>query len=138
MFIGLVLIWTYLAVLYGMYERPYQNVPALPARFGQRPLAACFFRCAPGFGRRASRNSLTGKVLMTSFLVSQPLRAVVTPYRIKLKFAAVWESVEMTTFTPRSLHIRKYTSFKSRRSGYELHSIATPCFAQASRTFSMS
>jgi hypothetical protein len=88
--------------------------------------------------RSAPKNSPTGNVLITSLFSSHPRRAIFTPYRIKLKFPALCESVEITTFTPRSLHILKYTSFKSNRSGYELHSIATPCFAQAAKIFSMS
>src|SRR5271157_2588964 len=88
--------------------------------------------------RNAPKNSPTASVLITSVFSSHPRRAILTPYRIKLRFPVLCESVEITTFTPRSLHILKYTSFKSRRSGYELHSIATPCFAQAASTFSMS
>src|SRR6516162_1779920 len=90
-------------------------------------LTACFF--SPGFGLSADRNSFSGRVLMTSFFSSHPRRAIVTPYRMKLRFPVLCESVEITTFTPLSLHMRKYTSFKSSRSGYELHSIATPFFA---------
>src|SRR5271165_353313 len=98
--------------------------------------AAFFF--APGFCRSASKNSFVGKVLITSFFSSHPLLAIVTPYRRRPRFAVLCESVEITTFIARSLHIRRYTSFKSSRSGYELHSIATPCLAHASSTFSMS
>src|SRR5580693_5084127 len=68
-------------------------------------LAACFLREAPGLGRRAARNCSVGRVLMTSFFSSQPRRAMVTPCRINAKLAELCESVEMTTFTPRSLHI---------------------------------
>src|SRR6266850_5588998 len=93
---------------------------------GERPtqrLAAAFLEpaalslAAPGFVRSAARNSAVGRVLMTSFFSSQPRRAMVTPYRMKARFPVLWESVEMTTLTPRSLHIRRYTSFRSRRSG---------------------
>src|SRR5689334_4130555 len=110
------------------------------ARFFPRG-AACPATClalAPGFARNASRNFSVGSVLMTSFFSSQPLLAIVTPYRISARFVVLCESVEITTFTPRSLHILRYTSFKSSRSGYELHSIATPCLAQESRILAMS
>ena len=71
-------------------------------------------------------------------LLQPPSPRHLHPIPDQVKFAALCESVEITTFTPRSLHILRYTSFKSSRSGYELHSIATPCFAQAASTFSMS
>src|SRR5208282_1533271 len=83
------------------------------------------------FPRNSPKNSPTAIVLITSLFSSHPLRAIFTPYQINFRFPVLCESVEITTFTPRSLHIRRYTSFKSSRSGYELHSIATPCFAHA-------
>src|SRR6266850_5583528 len=76
-------------------------------------LAAAFFGCtalslaAPGFERSAARNSAVGRVLMTSCFSSQPRRAMATPYRMKARFPVLWESVEMTTLTPRSLHMRR-------------------------------
>src|SRR5271157_2445132 len=96
------------------------------------PFSALFFP------RSSPKNFPAASVFITSFFSSHPLLAILTPYRIKLKFPVLCASVEITTFTPPSLHILKYTSFKSSRSGYELHSIATPCFAQAASTFSMS
>src|SRR5450631_1149247 len=62
---------------------------------------------APGLGRSAAKNSAVGRVLMMSFFSSQPRRAVITPYFIILKCVDECASVEITTFTPRSLHIRK-------------------------------
>src|SRR5712664_3859858 len=86
-------------------------------------LAAALFGCmalslaVPGFARSAARNSVVGRVLMTSCFSNQPRRAMVTPYWIKERFPVLWESVEMTTLTPRSLHMRRWTSLRSRRSG---------------------
>ena len=61
-----------------------------------------------------------------------------TPYFMNCRLRVECESVEITIFTPRCFAIRRCTSCRSSRSGYALHSIATPCFAHASRTFSMS
>src|ERR1700739_1504574 len=61
------------------------------------------------FPRNAPKNSSAPSVLITSFFSSQPLRAIVTPYRINAKFAVLCESVDITTFTPFSLHILRYT-----------------------------
>jgi len=46
-------------------------------------------------------------MLYEPFFSSQPRRAVITPYFIILKCVDECASVEITTFTPRSLHIRK-------------------------------
>src|ERR1700761_3893215 len=91
-----------------------------------------------GLGRSAARNASTGSVLITFSLVSQARRAVITPYFMYLRLVVVCASVEITTFTPRSFAMRRWTSFRSSRSGYALHSIATPAFFAASRMRSMS
>src|SRR3984957_12385378 len=62
---------------------------------------------APGLGRSAAKNSAVGSVLMTSFFSNQPRRAVITPYFIILKCVDECASVEITTFTPRSRHMRR-------------------------------
>src|SRR5579864_2854105 len=72
---------------------------------------------AAGFGRSAARNWSRGSALMTSFFSIQPRRAVATPYPMKRRCVVECESVEIVIFTPRSFAMRRWTSFKSRRSG---------------------
>src|SRR5262249_37430968 len=67
----------------------------------------CFELAASGLGRSPAKNSSTGSVLRTSAFSSQPRRAIVTPCLIYARFPVLCESVEITTFTPRCLHIRK-------------------------------
>src|SRR6266851_7294979 len=97
-------------------------------RFRNRylPRPALLLLAAPGFGRSAWRNCSGPTVFRTSALESQPRRAVVTPYWIKERLLVVWESVEMTTLTPRSLHIRRRRSLRSRRSGFFLLILGPP------------
>src|SRR5260370_34852964 len=105
---------------------------AKPAQLGRVPVwlrdqagRACLLRLfpAPGLARRAARNSPAGRVLITSFFSSQPRRAMVTPWRIKARLPGLGESVEITTLTLRSLHMRRDTTFRARRSEYEVPAI---------------
>src|SRR5579863_4660240 len=70
-----------------------------------------------GFGLSTASNSASGSVLITSFFSIQPRRAVITPYFIRGRCVVECESVEITIFTPRFLAMRRWTSFRSRRSG---------------------
>src|SRR5277367_54681 len=84
---------------------------------------------------RSFSPSLSGRQLMTSVLVSQPLRAMPMPTAMNWRSGMLWASGLMAHLTPSSLACFQRRQSMSRRYGWALISMILLCFAAAAMTW---